>query len=481
MTSDGPGGLPHRRLLGLPGVAAQAVLGFLAQLTQQVAPVGLVLVAQRATGSLALAGLTAAAFSLGAGMGRPVLGRLMDRHGPRPVLATTALLHVAALLALVGYAQPDRPQWPMVALAWIIGVALPPISVSMRLEWGRRTPAEGRTAAYSLVFLVQELAMLTGPLLFGLLIAVASASLALGTVAAAAGAGTLAFSLALRSGSYAGSRGRGRVFADRRMFVLLPVVLLLGGFIGAVQVGVPALATAREVPAATGPLVAALSVGGIAGAIAYGSRRWRSGIPARLAALMLALGLPLTPLALLDTLPAFSGPSLSALPTSGPPTPGSPILGPTIPEPTNPGPTASGSANPGPANPGPTDPGLANPGPTSTKPALPGPLASASLAPESPSSESLWWMAVFWAALFLAGLALTPALTTSSLLVDEYAPHAQAEAFGWVSTAIGTGGAAGAAVAGVAGDRFGPAAPFLTAAAFALTGAALALALLRRS
>ncbi|MEV4090008.1 MFS transporter, partial [Nonomuraea fuscirosea] len=192
MTRDGPGGLPHRRLLGLPGVAAQAVLGFLAQLTQQVAPVGLVLVAQRASGSLALAGLTAAAFSVGAGMGRPVLGRLMDRHGPRPVLAATALLHVAALLALVGYAQPGRPQWPMVALAWIVGVALPPISVSMRLEWGRRTPAEGRTAAYSLVFLVQELAMLAGPLLFGLLIAVASASLALGAVAAAAGEGTLA-------------------------------------------------------------------------------------------------------------------------------------------------------------------------------------------------------------------------------------------------------------------------------------------------
>ncbi|MEV5896113.1 MFS transporter [Nonomuraea fuscirosea] len=390
--------MAYRAVLGLPGVAAQAVLGFLAQLTQQVAPVGLVLVAQRASGSLALAGLTAAAFSVGAGMGRPVLGRLMDRHGPRPVLAATALLHVTALLALVGYAQPGRPQWPMVALAWIVGVALPPISVSMRLEWGRRTPAEGRTAAYSLVFLVQELAMLVGPLLFGLLIAVASASLALGTVAAAAGAGTLAYARVLRSGSAVSTRGRRRVFADRGMFVLLPVVLLLGGFIGAVQVGVPALAAARDLPAATGPLVAALSVGGIAGAAAYGSRRWRSAVPARLAALMLALGLPLTPLAFLDT----------------------------------------------------------------------------------PASGSLLWMALFWAALFAAGLALTPALTTSSLLVDEYAPDAQAEAFGWVSTAIGTGGATGAAVAGVAGDQFGHTAPFLTAAAFALTGAVLALALLRR-
>lgn len=69
---------------------------------------------------------------------------------------------------------------------------------------------------------------------------------------------------------------------------------------------------------------------------------------------------------------------------------------------------------------------------------------------DTPASGSLLWMGLFWAALFAAGLALTPALTTSSLLVDVYAPDAQAEAFGWVSTAIGTGGATGAAVAGVA-------------------------------
>lgn len=50
------GGPRHRTPLGLPGVPAQAVLGFLAQLTQQVAPVGTVLVVQGASGSLTLAG-----------------------------------------------------------------------------------------------------------------------------------------------------------------------------------------------------------------------------------------------------------------------------------------------------------------------------------------------------------------------------------------------------------------------------------------
>ncbi|MFC5824889.1 MFS transporter [Nonomuraea insulae] len=385
------GGVPYRRLLGLPGVGAQAVLGFLAQLTQQVAPVGIVLVVQHASGSIALAGVTAAAFSVGAGMGRPVQGRIMDRRGARPVLAATALLHVAALLALVASARTGWPWWPMVVLSWVAGVGLPPISVSMRIEWGRRMAAEGRTTAYSLVYLVQELALLVGPLVFGLLIAVASASLALGVVAAAAGVGTLAFARALREGPDASSRGRGRVFADRRMFVLLAVVLLLGAVIGALQVGLPSLAAARGIPAATGLLVAALSVGGIAGAAAYGARSWGSAVQVRLVVLMLVLGLVLAPLALIGTLP------------------------------------------------------------------------------------------LFWAVLFAGGLVINPVLTTASLLVDEYAPEAQAEAFGWVSTAIGMGGAAGSAVAGVLGERLGPAGAFLAAAAFALAGAALATALLRRA
>ncbi|SPL93187.1 ABC transporter, permease protein [[Actinomadura] parvosata subsp. kistnae] len=371
-------------------MAVQAVLGFLAQLTQQVAPVGIVLVVQGASGSLALAGVAAAAFSVGAGMGRPVQGRLMDRHGGRVVLAATALLHVAALLALLGCARPGLPWWPMVALAWIAGIGLPPVSVSMRIEWGRRVDGEGRTTAYSLVYLVQELAMLTGPLVFGLLIAVASASLALGLVAAAAGAGTLAFARALQVGPDAHATGRGRAFADRRMLVLMAVVLLHGGTFGALQVGLPALAAARDLPAATGILVAALSLGGIAGAAAYGARSWASSPQVRLVALMALLGLALAPLVLVGPLPAFC------------------------------------------------------------------------------------------VVLFAGGLALNPALTTSSLLVDEYAPTAQAEAFGWISTGLGVGGAAGSAVAGVVGERFGPGAPFLAAATFALVGALAAALLLRR-
>ncbi|MGP3916791.1 MFS transporter [Nonomuraea sp. 10N515B] len=382
--------VPYRKLLGLPGVPAQAVLGFLAQLTQQVAPVGMVLVVESATGSLAVAGLCAAAFSVGAGVARPFQGRLIDRRGSRRVLAGAAFMHVAGLVTLVAGAVAEWPVWTFAGLALVAGAGLPPISVTMRFEWGRRVADEGRTVAYSLVFLVQELAMLVGPLLFGLMIAVASSSLALGVVTVAAGAATLAFSRALRAGQAAGARERGRVFADRRMPVLLAVALMHGGVLGALQVGVPALAAARDVPAAAGVLVAALSLGGIAGAVAYGARSWTSAVEVRLVALMLGLGVVLAPLMLIGALP------------------------------------------------------------------------------------------VFWVVLCVSGMMFSPALTTSSLLVDEFAPGAQGEAFGWVSTALGMGGAIGSGVAGVVGERFGASAPFLVASASALLGAGFATVLLRR-
>ncbi|WP_214326433.1 MFS transporter [Nonomuraea sediminis] len=372
----------YRDLLRRPGVAGQAVLGFAAQLTQQVAPVGIVLVVQESTRSLAMAGGCAAAMSIGTGLARPVQGRVIDRRGARSVLVVTALAHVGALAALVACADVRAPSWALVVLALVAGANLPPISVSMRLEWGRL--GEGRTAAYSLVYLVQQLAILAGPLVFGMAIALASASVALGLVAVAAGLGTLAFS-ALSSRSAPGAREeRGRVFAHRGMWILLAVMLLLGGTIGALEVGLPALAAARGMPAATGLLVAALSLGGIAGAALYGMREWTVAPRTRLVVLMLAMGVATLPLVALPWLPAF------------------------------------------------------------------------------------------WAMLFLAGIALNPALTTTSLLVDELAPAAQAEAFGWVSTAAGAGVAAGSGVAGVVGQQFGTMAPFLVGALFALAGAALA-------
>jgi predicted MFS family arabinose efflux permease len=363
----------------------QAALGLVAQLTQQVAPVGMVLVVHAATGSLGLAGLVVAGFSVGTGVARPIQGRLIDGRGPRPVLIASGCLHVTALLALVLCAAAGTPGVVLVALGWAAGAGLPPVSQSMRVEWARRTPAQGRTAAYSLVYLTQELSILLGPLVFGAVVAVASASLALGLVAAAAGAGTLAYAGVVRTGRPDGSRrGRHGGVLGTGMLVLLGVTGLVGGAVGALDVGLPALAAARDRPALAGVLVGALSLGGILGAVGYGARGWAVRPRARLVVLLLAFGVTLTPLVVVRSLP---------------------LIG---------------------------------------------------------------------AALFASGIALNPALTTTSLLVDELAPQSPGEAFGWLSTAIGAGLAGGAALAGAIGQHYGPGRSLSLAAVSAFAAAALA-------
>jgi predicted MFS family arabinose efflux permease len=382
----------YRDFLALPGVRMQASAGLLAQVTQQVAPIGMVLVVHDAVGSLALAGFAVAGFSLGVGIARPLQGRLIDRRGPRAVLVGAGLMHTLALVAVVGSVRMHAPPWTVVALAVATGVGLPPVSVAMRVEWGQYVAPDRRSATYSLVFLVQELAILCGPVGFAALVALASPDVALAATAVVAGAGSVALGHVMRaSAPNDDERARGGALRDPGMRLLLGVVLLLGGVFGTLEVGIPAFAALRGVPALSGVLVAMLSIGGIVGAIWYGARKWTLSAAVRLVFLLLAVGVALAPLA------AVRQPVLVAV------------------------------------------------------------------------------------SLLAAGLVLNPALTTTSLLVDDLATAAPAEAFGWMSTAIGVGGAAGGAAAGMVAQHAGLTQSLMLPMAFAVLAAALATRLRRTS
>jgi MFS family permease len=73
------------------------------------------------------------------------------------------------------------------------------------------------------------------------------------------------------------------------MRALIPTAALVGAVIGAIEVGVPTFATAHHSPAASGLLVAILSIGGIAGAAVYGGRHWELAPIGRLLVLLAAL------------------------------------------------------------------------------------------------------------------------------------------------------------------------------------------------
>ena len=252
---------------------------------------GIILVVRQHTGSLALAGGVVAALWIVAGVSRPLQGRLIDRRGSRDVMAVCGVVHPLALGGIVGFSELQSPGGVVIALGCVGGLTLPPVSTTMRVEWAKMVGEEDRTAAYSLVYLTQELAILTGPLILAGVVAAASASLALIVVAALTAAGSLGFAASIRSpGDHrsAPATPSRSVLRVRGLQLLLAIALLVGGVIGGLQIAAPTLATAHHAPAVAGVLIASLSVGGILGATIYGGRRWRAR-PARRLALLLAV------------------------------------------------------------------------------------------------------------------------------------------------------------------------------------------------
>ena len=162
--------------------------------------------------------------------------------------ACGSVVHAAALAAIVGLSALHAPGSLLVLFGALTGLALPPVSAAMRIAWAEVAEPGERAAAYSLVYLVQEVAILTGPLILAALVATVSVSAALLVIAAVTVAGTLGFAswAPPASARLPGLERRDQaVLRARAMQVLLAVAVLLGAMIGGVPVGAATFATTR--------------------------------------------------------------------------------------------------------------------------------------------------------------------------------------------------------------------------------------------
>jgi predicted MFS family arabinose efflux permease len=265
------------------------------------------------------------------------------------------------------------------------------VSSSMRLAWGRMAGAENRTAAYSVVTLTQEIAVLLGPLLLAAIVAVASAAAAVLVVGGLASLGTLVLAAVMPRQLHADpTEQRRSALRSPRVRLALFVNLLFALALGCVELAIPALTGERGVPAVSGLLLGVMSVGGILGAVVYASRRWERGASARLVVLLVVYTIAIVPLI---ATPSFA---LMVIP------------------------------------------------------------------------------------LLLAGAALNPVVTTVALLVEDHAGAAAAEAFGWQSTSLAVGAAAGNALSGPLAQHHGASAAFAAAAIAAALATIFAMLARRR-
>jgi MFS family permease len=290
----------YRALFSIPGFTRLLVSSVLGRLPSGMFSLAILLFVRGRTDSFLAAGVAVGAFSLAGALAGPVLGALVDRVGQTRVLFPAALVQGTLLVVLVAIGQSGAPVAVVVAMAALAGAAQPPIAGCIRALWSQvASDGEALETAYALDATTQEVIWTLGPLLVGSTAVLLSPAAAVIACAVITVAGTAFFAASkLSSGWQASTRKRSQVsaLASSGLRALLATALLAGTVIGAVEVGLPALAVAHHARWASGVLLALFSIGSMAGGIAYSAVSWRRPIGLRYMGLLLAMAACVAPL-----------------------------------------------------------------------------------------------------------------------------------------------------------------------------------------
>lgn len=302
-----PTASPARTVIDAAGPAflASAYAGRLPAAMNQL---GLLLVVSAAGRGLALAGSSVAAVGLGTAALAAVIGRLVDRHGPLPVLAVAVLAQTAGLGTVLLALARDLPDAVVLAGAALTGAANPQVPSVARATWSRigrsSDPARGaRAVRLGLGYetAADETSFVIGPVAAGGLVSLLGAegaALAL-IVLTAVGEGLFALWL-LGNPALARPEHRGgartaetapagatalRAVSSARpgapVAALLTTILAIGLVFGVTQTALTAVNASRGTPGLTGPVYGCMGLtSGILGLVSAGIRL---SVPGRLA------------------------------------------------------------------------------------------------------------------------------------------------------------------------------------------------------
>lgn len=155
-----PGGVrAYREVLAIPVVAWSVLPVFVALLPMAGMAVTLTLhvVAVLDRGYLA-AGFVATATTIGTMLGAPLVGRALDKHGLRPVVAVCGAVSAAFWLA-----APWLPYEALLVAAFPAGALVVPVNSIARQVVAAAVPADKLRAAFSLETILIELSFILGP------------------------------------------------------------------------------------------------------------------------------------------------------------------------------------------------------------------------------------------------------------------------------------------------------------------------------
>ncbi|MFF5971338.1 MFS transporter [Streptomyces sp. NPDC012769] len=301
----------YRDTLSLLGPALP-VVSFLGRLPTAMCQLGSLLLVAETSGSLTTAGLAGGALAAGQTVAGPLVGRLADRCGQRPVVLAASLANAVAVTALVLAALGRAPTGLLMLLGALAGATVPqigPLARTRSVRLARAGGADDRAVATVLSFegTLDEISFVLGPALVGLAAAVAHPAAALLTAAALLASCGTAFALhptarsvSVRKATRTSAAERTRLPAST--YALRVTMVLQGAMFGASQAGITALTERLGAPDQAGLVYAAMGVTSAAAGFAMAAVPDRIGLATRWRASTAALVVLAAPLVLVDGL-----------------------------------------------------------------------------------------------------------------------------------------------------------------------------------
>lgn len=285
---------PYRETLALPGIRSLLIVATLARIPITAGAVTLTLhVVTDLHRGYGAAGLIGAAFTVGASLGAPVMGRFVDRRGLRPMLLLTTIAEV------VFWTASQAVPYPVLLVAAAFGgfLSLPAFSVA-RQSIAALTPEAKRLPAFALDSMTTELSFMAGPAL-GVLISTTAGprigmiSIAIGLLLA--GVGLYVLNPPVRAHDEgpitAGERVPRRSWLRPRLVAVLLISMAATVVLAGTDVAVVAVLRSTHELSWTGVVLALWAVYSLLGGFAYGTVR-RGVAPVMLLAPMALLTIP---------------------------------------------------------------------------------------------------------------------------------------------------------------------------------------------